>query len=196
MVYLSRIYTKSGDGGETSLGTGERISKTHPRIIAYGTIDELNSLLGVAVALGNLSDESTARLQSIQNDLFDLGADLCMPESGDPQAASRLRATPEQVTQLENWIDSENEKLQPLTSFILPGGTPAAAYLHLGRTVCRRAEIEVLSLAALEKINPQVPIYLNRLSDFLFVLARVENSCGAADVLWKPGGQSGESRPK
>lgn len=193
MVYLNRIYTKSGDRGETSLGDGQRVPKTHPRIGAYGGVDELNSVLGVAVASG-LSAQLAAQLTHIQNDLFDLGADLCVPESDSPPEYPLLRITESQVAQLERWIDAATDQLEPLTSFILPGGSPAAAHLHLARTVCRRVEIGVLELAARERVNSQAVIYLNRLSDLLFVLARLANDGGRADVLWTPGKhrQSGE----
>lgn len=185
MVYLNRIYTKSGDTGETSLGDGSRVSKTHPRVVAYGSVDELNSVLGLALAAG-LPAEISKQLTRIQNDLFDLGADLCIPEAnaGGPQS---LRITEEQVTALERMIDAANDRLKPLTSFILPGGSTAAAHLHHARTVCRRAEIAVIELASTETINSQTVIYLNRLSDLLFVLARVSNDNGNADVLWVPG---------
>lgn len=194
MVHLNRIYTKSGDGGETSLGTGQRLPKTASRIVAYGGTDELNSVLGVAIAAG-LNDEPSRRLRAIQNDLFDLGADLCVPESvtessaADPSAdaPAPLRVTAEQVATLERWIDDVNERLEPLSSFVLPGGSVAAAHLHLARTVCRRVEIDVLRLAAVESVNPQVAIYLNRLSDLLFVMARDANAQGRDDVLWVPG---------
>lgn len=186
MVYLNRIYTKAGDDGTTGLGDGSRLPKTHPRIVAYGGIDELNSVLGLALTV-ELPEWIRTRLSHIQNDLLDLGADLCVPESPEPSEHPPLRATPEQVAQLERWIDEANDRLQPLTSFILPGGTPAAAHLHLARTVCRRVEIGVLHLAEFEAINPQVHVYLNRLSDLLFVLARVCNADGTADVLWVPG---------
>lgn len=186
MVYLNRIYTKSGDRGETSLGDGQRVPKTHPRIGAYGGVDELNSVLGVAVASG-LSAPLAAQLTHIQNDLFDLGADLCVPESDSPPEYPLLRITEGQVAQLERWIDAATDQLEPLTSFILPGGSPAAAHLHLARTVCRRVEIGVLELVARERVNPHAVIYLNRLSDLLFVLARLANDGGKADVLWTPG---------
>lgn len=196
MVYLNRIYTRSGDDGTTSLGTGARIPKTHPRIVAYGGVDELNSVLGVVLCT-NLPEWMSVRLTHIQNDLFDLGADLCVPEvdpSGEaeaPEAKPPLRVSPEQVLQLEHWIDEANERLQPLTSFVLPAGTPAAAQLHHARTVCRRVEVHVLQLAEFEGINQQVHVYLNRLSDLLFVYARVANADGAADVLWIPGAHRG-----
>ncbi|MGH7200310.1 MAG: cob(I)yrinic acid a,c-diamide adenosyltransferase, partial [Planctomycetaceae bacterium] len=184
MVYLHRIYTKSGDGGETSLGDGARVPKTHPRIAAYGGVDELNAVLGVALAAG-VTEEIAPRLPIIQNDLFDLGADLCVPESPEPSQHSPLRMTAEQATRLEGWIDEATDRLEPLESFILPGGGLAAAHLHHARTVCRRVELGVLALAETERINPQVGIYLNRLSDLLFVWARLSNDAGRGDVLWR-----------
>jgi cob(I)alamin adenosyltransferase len=188
MVHLNRIYTKGGDAGETTLGDMTRVRKTHPRIIAYGTVDELNSVIGLArvAASGQTCD---GWLRQIQNDLFDLGADLCVPESPTPPKHPPLRIQPAQVTRLENWIDETNDRLQPLTSFVLPGGSPLAAALHQARTVCRRAEIEVLRLKSAEPVNEQVAIYLNRLSDLLFVLARAANNDGQDDVLWVPGGK-------
>lgn len=188
MVHLNKIYTRSGDAGETSLGNGERVAKTHPRIRAYGGTDELNALLGVVIS-SELPAQLTAQLRKIQNDLFDVGADLCVPEQEESSEHSPLRITAAQVAQLEEWIDSANEKLQPLTSFILPGGTLAAAGLHHARTVCRRVELEVLQLADHAEINPQLLIYLNRLSDLLFVLARLMNNNGVDDILWLPGGK-------
>jgi cob(I)alamin adenosyltransferase len=185
MVYLNRIYTKTGDAGETSLGDGRRVSKTDARIAAYGGADELNAVLGVALAEG-LPDPIADRVRAIQNDLFDLGADLCVPET-DEDETSRLRVSAEQVAVLETWIDETSESLEPLESFILPGGTPAAARLHHARTVCRRVEIGVLELAKESEVNPQVAVYLNRLSDLLFVWARVANNGGRDDVLWVPG---------
>lgn len=186
MVFLNRIYTKTGDTGETSLGDGRRVPKTDSRIAAYGGVDELNAILGITLITdlpGNLSEI----LPKIQNDLFDLGADLCVPETETVPEHPPLRVSAAQVDQLERWIDAANEHLQPLKSFILPGGCPAAAHLHHARTVCRRVEIGVLELAARDRINPQVVIYLNRLSDLLFVLARVANNDGLNDVLWVPG---------
>lgn len=183
MVYLSRIYTKTGDLGDTGLGDGSRVSKDHPRVTAYGSVDELNAIFGVALL--HIRDEVvSALIRSIQNDLFDVGADLCLPEK-DGETALRVQGA--QALRLENEIDQLNERLQPLNSFILPGGTPAAAWCHLARTVCRRAERDVVTLAHREKVNPQVIIYLNRLSDLLFVLARVCNNDGKEDVLWIPG---------
>jgi cob(I)alamin adenosyltransferase len=192
MVYLNRIYTRQGDSGNTSLGNGERVPKTDSRIVAYGSTDELNAFLGVCL-LEEIPEPWAERLQSIQNDLFDLSADLCIPESDEPLEYVPLRVSPAQVSRLENWIDEANEQLEPLTSFILPGGSPASTHLHVARTVCRRAEIEVLKLAGLEQINPQVTAYLNRLSDLLFILARLMNDGGRADILWKPGQNHGES---
>jgi cob(I)alamin adenosyltransferase len=186
MVYLNRIYTKTGDDGTTGLGDGSRVAKTHARIMSYGGVDELNSVIGL-VRLQPLGDTIDDWLRRIQNDLFDVGADLCVPESDPPPDQPPLRVTESQVEQLERWIDSANEALLPLKSFILPGGSPAATHLHHARTVCRRVEIAVLHLAEFEIINAQTYIYLNRLSDLLFVLARVCNSNGQTDVLWVPG---------
>ncbi|MDB4743902.1 cob(I)yrinic acid a,c-diamide adenosyltransferase [Planctomicrobium sp.] len=189
MVYLNKIYTKTGDTGSTSLGDGTRVSKTHPRISAYGGVDELNASLGIAKAVGQLPDEVQAIILGIQNDLLDVGADLCIPETDAPQDFEPLRVTQQQVDQLESWIDAANEELSPLISFILPGGTPGAAFLHQSRTICRRVEIGVQALAEIEQINPLALIYLNRLSDLLFVLARQANDNGLVDILWKPGGE-------
>lgn len=198
MVYLNRIYTRTGDDGETSLGDGTRVRKTHRRIAAFGTVDELNAVLGMALATP-LAEPLSSRVTMIQNDLFDVGADLCVPEkhasesanidasSETTATASPLRVTAEQVSTLETWIDEATSQLEPLSSFVLPGGTAAAAHLHHGRTVCRRAEIAVLELAAAEPINPQIVIYLNRLSDLLFVWSRLANDNGRQDVLWIPG---------
>jgi cob(I)alamin adenosyltransferase len=192
VVYLNRIYTRTGDDGTTGLGDGTRVPKTHPRIVAYGTVDELNSVLGVVLA-AELPDWIGAWLRELQNDLFDLGADLCVPETAeapDDGARPPLRVTAGQIERLEQWIDQANDRLQPLNSFVLPGGSAPAAYLHLGRTVCRRAEINVLQLAEYDEINQHIGMYLNRLSDLLFVLARVCNDDGAGDVLWVPGKSS------
>lgn len=186
MVYLSRIYTRSGDQGDTGLGDGTRVPKDHPRVAAYGSVDELNAVLGLLLSLRPEPGEADL-LRSIQNDLFDVGADLCVPPTADEAPGARLRVRPEQATRLELAIDRLNANLSPLTSFILPGGGPAAAWAHLARTVCRRAEREVVALDHGETVNPQVVVYLNRLSDLLFVLARVYNNHGGADVLWKPG---------
>ena len=188
VVYLNRIYTKTGDSGETSLGDGTRVPKTDLRIEAYGTVDELNAVIGVA--LTELTHEPTAkRLRSVQNDLFDLGADLCVPEcEGEQKPASVLRVSEPAVRAVEEWIDLVNADLQPLTSFVLPGGSPAAARLHHARTVCRRAEIAVWKLAGRDSVNSQIAVYLNRLSDLLFVLSRAANDHGNTDVPWVPGG--------
>jgi len=180
VVYLSRIYTKSGDAGDTGLGDGTRVPKDHPRVAAYGEVDELNAVLGLAVLHAPADAEL---LRSIQNDLFDVGADLCVPGT-DPAA---LRVTAAQAERLERAIDAVNERLQPLRSFVLPGGSAAAAWLHLARTVCRRAERAVVALTHAEAVNPHAVVYLNRLSDLLFVLARAANADGTADVLWVPG---------
>jgi cob(I)alamin adenosyltransferase len=190
MVYLSKIYTRSGDQGDTGLGDGSRVAKDHPRVAAYGTVDELNAVLGLILAqglAGNDTVELAAVLHDIQNDLFDVGADLCVPESPDTQTGAGLRVRPEQAVRLEGLIDRFNAGLQPLHSFVLPGGSVPAAWCHLARTVCRRAEREVVTLGRSERLNPQVLIYLNRLSDLLFVLARCCNGQGTGDVLWVPG---------
>jgi cob(I)alamin adenosyltransferase len=190
MVYLSRIYTKTGDRGDTGLGDGSRVPKDHPRVAAYGSVDELNSVLGIlaAYSTGEMEAAGTsALLRGIQNDLFDVGADLCVPLPPEPGQDTRLRVTVSQVQHLEGGIDRLNANLEPLTSFVLPGGSPAAAWCHLARTVCRRAEREVVTLMRSEAVNPQVIVYLNRLSDLLFVLARACNRNGKNDVLWEPG---------
>jgi cob(I)alamin adenosyltransferase len=187
MVYLSRIYTKSGDKGETALGDGTRVPKDHARVAAYGTVDELNAVLGLLLALRPEPAEADL-LRTIQNDLFDVGADLCVPPAA---GEARLRVRPEWAARLEAAIDRLNAGLAPLTSFVLPGGDPAAGWAHLARTVCRRAERDVVSLARAEPVNPEVIVYLNRLSDLLFVLARVYNRQGQGDVLWQPGQSQG-----
>lgn len=186
MVYLSRIYTKSGDAGETGLGDGSRVPKNSLRVEAYGQVDELNAVLGLVLANAPAYPEH-ALLRGIQNDLFDVGADLCVPASENDAPGKSLRVTEGQPQRLEQAIDRVNEALQPLHSFVLPGGTPAAAWLHLARTVCRRAERAVVTLMRAESINAQVLIYLNRLSDLLFVLSRAANKGGKGDVLWVPG---------
>lgn len=188
MVFLSKIYTKTGDQGETGLGDGSRVAKDHPRVAAYGSVDELNCVLGLLlIETAGLNADLVALLRSVQNDLFDVGADLCLPFQADETPGKNLRIRPEQSLRLEAAIDRYNARLQPLRSFILPGGSRAAAWCHLGRTVCRRAERDVVALAHAEAINPQVVIYLNRLSDLLFVVARVCNEDGRSDVLWVPG---------
>lgn len=189
MVFLSRIYTKSGDAGQTSLGDGSRVAKDHPRVQAYGDVDELNAVLGVLLTQEEATPEATL-LRGIQNDLFDVGADLCCPHTDDPAAPRRLRVSAEQASKLERAIDRLNERLAALDSFVIPGGSRLAAWCHLARTVCRRAERSVAALQQREQINPQVLIYLNRLSDLLFVLARINNDDGRRDVLWVPGGGS------
>ena len=189
MVILSRIYTKGGDRGRTSLGDGTRVAKHSARVAAYGTVDEANATVGLA-RLHAPGDEVDAMLARIQNDLFDLGADLCRPgadlEAGDG-GGKGLRVQDSQVERLEREIDAMNGELAPLDSFVLPGGTPAAAFLHLARTVARRAERLVCELAEAEAVNPAAARYLNRLSDHLFVLSRWVNGKGALDVRWVPG---------
>jgi cob(I)alamin adenosyltransferase len=192
MVYLSRIYTKTGDKGETGLGDGSRVPKDHPRVTAYGGVDELNAVLGLLTSHHPDAAESDL-LRSIQNDLFDVGADLCVPQPADEPGGAKLRVRPEQSARLETAIDRLNAGLSPLTSFVLPGGRSAAAWCHLARTVCRRAERDVVTLSRQEPVNPEVVIYLNRLSDLLFVLARVYNNQGKDDVLWQPGKSQHES---
>ncbi len=184
MVRLTRIYTGGGDAGETSLGDGRRVAKHDPRVAAFGTVDEANACIGLARLHGEGAlDEMLAR---IQNDLFDLGADLATPEAETPKRPP-LRVTAGQVERLEQEIDAVNAGLAPLTSFVLPGGRPAAAALHLARTVARRAERDVTLLMEREAVNPEALRYLNRLSDLLFVLARQANDGGGEDVLWTPG---------
>jgi cob(I)alamin adenosyltransferase len=185
MVKLTKIYTRGGDKGDTSLGSGERVPKFALRVAAYGTVDEANAALGLARL--HTDGEADAMLSRIQNDLFDLGADLCTPETGGEKAHGALRIVPAQVDRLEAEIDAMNAELAPLTSFILPGGSAAAAHLHLARTVARRAERQMVELSRHETINEAAIRYINRLSDHLFVLARHCNNSGAADVLWVPG---------
>jgi cob(I)alamin adenosyltransferase len=184
VVKLTRIYTGGGDRGETSLGDGRRVAKHDPRVAAYGTVDEANACIGLARL--HCAGEVDAILARAQNDLFDLGADLCRPLAEDPGKPA-LRITAGQVARLETEIDRINAELAPLESFVLPGGTPAAAYLHLARTVTRRAEREATALGVQEAVNAEALRYLNRLSDLLFVLARHVNEGGAEDVLWRPG---------
>ena len=194
MVVLNRIYTRTGDDGTTALGTGERVAKFDARVEAYGTVDETNAVIGMAqVHLATEPGETPRQigvmLTAIQNDLFDLGADLCVPERGEKPSYEPLRITDSQVERLERDIDTLNAALSPLRSFVLPGGTAAAAALHVARTVCRRAErlVVELSLMPAEPVNPAAIRYLNRLSDFLFVASRAANDQGARDVLWVPG---------
>ena len=189
MVKLTKIYTRGGDKGETSLGDGARVKKHSLRVIAYGSVDEANSVLGVArLAVGELPADIAASLNLIQNDLFDLGADLCTPPIPDEKPSQALRMVQAQVDRLEQEIDRFNGHLAPLNSFILPGGHAAAAHLHVARTVARRAERDMTLLAEHEPINPVAVAYINRLSDHLFVLARyINHVSGAGDVLWVPG---------
>lgn len=193
MVVLNRIYTKTGDAGTTALGTGERVAKHAPRIAAYGTVDETNAAIGAARLHLAAHPELDAQLARIQNDLFDLGADLCAPErpaaDAERPARERLRMTEAQVERLEAEIDRMNAELEPLRSFVLPGGSPAAATLHVARTVARRAErlMVALSLAPNEAVGAAAMKYINRLSDFLFVASRFVNDRGKGDVLWVPG---------
>jgi cob(I)alamin adenosyltransferase len=189
MVVLNKIYTRTGDDGTTALGTGERRKKYDLRVAAYGTLDETNSVLGIARLHTGDDVALDAALSRIQNDLFDVGADLTTPGKGKGPGGARLTVTAAQVEWLEAEIDRLNDALEPLRSFILPGGSAAAAYLHLARTVCRRAErlIAELSDRPDESVTPEVLKYVNRLSDFLFVAARHANDKGRRDVLWKPG---------
>ena len=189
MVKLTRIYTRGGDMGKTSLGGGKRVAKHDLRVAAYGTVDEANAVIGVARL--HTEGEADTMLDRIQQDLFDLGADLCTPQKEakgkESGSSGALRIVQEQVERLEKEIDAMNAGLDPLSSFILPGGAPGAAYLHLARTVIRRAERDITELAGSEPVNPLAVHYANRLSDHLFVLARVLNDKGAADILWQPG---------
>jgi len=181
-INLTRIYTRLGDSGETHLGDMRRVPKTHPRIEAYGTVDELNAQIGLALTVAGIPDPYPEWLRRIQNDLFDLGADIAAPEDPDSER-ERLRVMPEQTEWLEQRCDEVNATLKPLKSFVLPGGTPAAAHLHVCRTVCRRAER--LAIGVGDELNPEVVRYLNRLSDLLFILSRGAN--GGDEPLWEPG---------
>jgi cob(I)alamin adenosyltransferase len=182
-VNLTRIYTRLGDGGETHLGDMSRVPKTHPRIEAYGTVDELNACLGVALAAGDLPAKYADWLRRVQNDLFDIGADISVPHGGD---RSRLRVAPEQTEWLEHACDEVNADLPKLRSFVLPGGTAAAAQLHVCRTVCRRAERRTIDCG--DEVNPECVRYLNRLSDLLFILSRGANlAASGEEPLWEPG---------
>ena len=192
-VHLTRIYTRTGDDGTTGLGDFSRVSKTDPRLIAYADVDEANCALGVALALGSLDQRLLTVLRQVQNDLLDVGADLCTPIVPKDQAPPKyppLRIAESYVTRLEGWCDEFNAALPALDSFILPGGTPGAALLHIARVVTRRAERSVWALLEVDaqRTNPLTARYLNRLSDLLFILCRVANPAG--DVLWKPGGVS------
>jgi cob(I)alamin adenosyltransferase len=197
-VNLTRIYTKLGDGGETHLGDMSRVSKLHPRVEAYGTVDELNAALGVALAQPGLSEQFAQWLARVQNDLLDVGADLAVPAPADEQddatakGQARLRVSADYAAWLETVCDKVNATLQPLRSFVIPGGAPATAHLHVCRTVCRRAERRAI---AVEDCNPEVVRYLNRLSDMLFILARAagEAGSGGSEPLWAPGEHSAQS---
>jgi cob(I)alamin adenosyltransferase len=186
-VHLTRIYTRTGDSGTTALGDGTRVAKTDPRLEAYADVDETNAAIGAAIALGQLAEDLRAVLVAVQNDLFDAGADLCTPIAADPRRPP-LRITEEYLTRLEGWCDEFNARLAALDSFVLPGGTPGAALLHVARTVARRAERRTWALLAsdAERTNPLVATYLNRLADLLFILSRCANPQG--DVRWVPGG--------
>lgn len=189
MVKLNKIYTKTGDAGTTGLGTGERVRKDALRIAAYGTVDETNATIGVVRIHLAGHPGLDAKLGRIQNDLFDLGADLCVPDRGKKPDWEVLRVSDDQVTRLEAEIDEMNAELKPLKSFVLPGGSPASAALHVARTVSRRAEREMVALAALpdEPVSAAALKYINRLSDFLFVAGRYVNDRGRSDILWVPG---------
>jgi cob(I)alamin adenosyltransferase len=190
MVVLNKIYTRSGDAGTTALGNGERVAKHGLRIAAYGTVDEANASVGMArVHLAGGDPDVDAMLLRIQNDLFDLGADLCVPDRGEKLDYEPLRVSDAQVERLEQEIDQMNAELKPLRSFVLPGGTPAAAALHVSRTVSRRAERLMVELAAMpdEPVSSAALKYINRLSDFFFVASRYVNDRGKSDVLWVPG---------
>lgn len=202
-VNLTRIYTKLGDGGETHLGDMSRVSKLHPRVEAYGTVDELNATIGVALLAPGLPKRFAQWLARVQNDLLDLGADLSVPESDE--ARGRLRVGSEYTQWLEQACDEVNATLEPLRSFVIPGGTPAAAHLHVFRTVCRRAERRTIAVGA--EVNPEVVRYLNRLSDLLFILSRAANVApspggdgeseagSGSEPLWEPGAHSAGSEP-
>ena len=183
MIKLNKIYTKTGDGGDTALGDGERVLKDSLRVSAYGNVDELNASIGIITLYANT--ELKRKLKNIQNDLFDIGADLCVPIS--EKNKDRLRLSKNQIETLELEIDKMNSILEPLNSFVLPGGCRSATFLHMARTICRRAERSVVSLRSQEKINDNTLVYLNRLSDWLFVASRVENQENSSEVLWAPG---------
>ena len=180
---LSRIYTRSGDDGSTGLGGNQRVAKDHPRVVALGDVDETNAAIGLILSAPGVPADIAGQLLGIQHDLFDLGADLAYPLD---TRGEHLRLSADHVTRLEDLLDQHNAGLPPLKEFILPGGTPAAAACHLARTVCRRAERGVVALAREEKLNAILTSYLNRLSDFLFVLSRVLNEQGRRDILWQP----------
>lgn len=191
MVVLSQIMTKGGDGGYTSLGNNERVPKSDQRIAMIGVIDELNSAIGVVIAHYMVDEQSVGLLgplQSVQHDLFDIGADLSMPWI-DGLRDNKLRLQEEQIVNLERFIEEYNRSLEPINSFVLPGGTIISAYMHMARTICRRAERTVVTLVTRtsQKCNPAIPVYLNRLSDLLFIFSRIGNNLGKKDVLWEPG---------
>ena len=191
MVTLNKIYTRSGDSGTTALATGTRVPKHHLRIESYGTVDETNAVIGMARLYTGAEDADVdAMLLRIQNDMFDLGADLATPDTGEDLGYEPLRVIASQVTRLEGEIDQLNDKLEPLRSFVLPGGSQGAAHLHIARTVCRRAERVMVALAEVpeEPVSDAALHYINRLSDFLFVAARYLNAKAEGDVLWVPGG--------
>ncbi|MCH2395471.1 cob(I)yrinic acid a,c-diamide adenosyltransferase [Oceanibaculum sp.] len=187
MVKLTRIYTRGGDKGKTSLGNGKRVDKHALRVAAYGAVDEANAAIGIARLHTASLPDADAMLGRIQNDLFDLGADLCTPDDGKDLGYEPLRILDSQVQRLEREIDAMNAELAPLSSFVLPGGTPASTHLHLARTLARRAERAITRLSRREPVNPAALQYVNRLSDHLFVLGRFLNDKGAGDVLWIPG---------
>ena len=190
MVILNKIYTKTGDYGTTGLGNNERRKKYDLRVAAYGSVDEANAAIGMARLYTRENHlKLDTMLQAIQNDMFDLGADLATPEGDNPPEYEPLRIIPSQVERVESDIDELNSELEPLRTFVLPGGSPAAANLHLARTITRRAEREIVELSEIksEKINKPALIYINRISDFLFVAARYVNDCGTKDILWVPG---------
>ena len=191
MVVLNRIYTRTGDGGDTALGSGERVSKAHLRIQAYGTVDETNAVVGIVRLYTAAAEfhQLDAMLARIQNELFDLGADLCVPDTGQKLDHEPLRILPKQYERLETEIDELNAELSPLRSFVLPGGHAAAAHLHLARTVCRRAERLIVDLKgqASEHVSEGAIAYINRLSDFFFVASRWANAKTSGDILWVPG---------
>jgi cob(I)alamin adenosyltransferase len=201
-VNLTRIYTKLGDGGETHLGDMSRVSKLHPRVEAYGTVDELNAAIGLALLAPDLPAQFAQWLRRVQNDLLDIGADLSVPPQAEDSGAAppkreRLRVGPEYTEWLEHACDEVNAQLEPLRSFVIPGGTPAAAHLHVCRTVCRRAERRCIAVG--EEGNPEVVRYLNRLSDLLFILSRAANvepgAGGESEPLWQPGAHGADAAP-
>ena len=182
MVKLNKIYTRTGDKGSTLLGDGKRVNKNSSRVDAYGSVDEANAAIGLSILRTNVKIKKI--LQVVQNDLFDLGADLCVPDKKNIQ---KLKITSDRVDYIEKIIDTFNKELSPLNSFILPGGSESSTYLHIARTITRRAERKVVAVSKKEKINPVTIVYLNRLSDLLFVIARFTNNKGKKDILWKPG---------